>query len=256
MSSEDKSIIPGAYVRLSFTAMTKEGEIAESTRRKIKEGEVEKEVDNPIIIKVGNKEIFFEDELIGLKEGDEKEFTLPPERAYGKRDPNRVERIPIKKLRTMLGGKKPYVGALLYSEDNRYYGKIIYVGSRDAMVDRNHPFADKEIVVKVKIHEVVLPDAPINKKVKIIIARHTPDIADKVKIRKKADVLDLILPSEITMKLSAIDLLRNVWINRKALADELLREINISGLRFIDEFKLEEEKETVMQKSDKTKEAE
>jgi len=253
VSNKEKSIIPGAYVKLSFTAMTKEGEIAESTKRKIKEGDVEKEVDNPIVIKIGNKEVFFEDELIGLKEGEEKDFILPPDRAYGKRDPSKVERIPIKKLRAMLGGKKPYVGALLYSEDDRYYGKVIYVGGRDAMVDRNHPFADKEIVVKVKVHQIVPPDAPISERVKIILMRHTRDITDKVKIRKKADTLDIIIPSDITMKLPAIDLLRNVWINRKTLADELLRELDISGVRFIDEFKLEEEKEVAGSKSSETR---
>lgn len=240
MSDQEKSIIPGAYVKLSFTTMTKKGEIAESTREKVKEGDTEKEVDNPVIIKVGNKEVFFEDELIGLKEGEEKEFTLPPDRAYGKRDPSKIERIPIKKLKAMLGGKKPYVGALLYDENNRYYGKIVYVGSRDAMIDRNHPFAGEEIVVKVKIHQVVLPDAPINERVKAILMRHTTNIADKIEINMKTDVLDIIIPSEITMKLSEVDLLRNLWVRRKALADELLRELNISEVRFIDEFKLEE----------------
>ncbi len=239
MSEKEKVIIPGTYVRLSYTAMTKDGTVTESTKRRVREGEEEKEVDIPIIIKVGSKEVFFEEELIGLKAGDEKEFIIPPERAYGHRDPSKVERIPIKKLRAMLGGKKPYVGALLYDENERYYGKIIYVGSRDAMVDRNHPFADKEIIVKVKIHDTVPPDASEDDKIRIILKRHIPDLAEKFRFKKEDGVLEIIVPSEITLKLSAVDLIRNVWLNRKALADELLREINIEGVKFIDEFKLE-----------------
>lgn len=239
MSEKEKVIIPGAYARLSYVAMTKEGEITESTKRKIKEGEEEKEIDQPIVIKIGSGEIFFEDELVGLKEGDEKEFVLPPERAYGRRDPSKVERIPIKKLKAMLGGKKPYVGAMLYGEDDRYYGKIIYVGSRDAMVDRNHPFADKEIIVKVKIHEIVPPEASMNEKAKIILMRYLSDLSDKIALNVKENMLEVITPADITMKFTAVDLLRRVWVNRKSLADELLKELDVNEVRFIDEFKLE-----------------
>jgi len=67
----EKEIVPGAYVVMTYIAKTEEGEVVESTKRKIKREEKEEEVDIPIVVKVGAKEVFFDEDLVGLKKGEE-----------------------------------------------------------------------------------------------------------------------------------------------------------------------------------------
>lgn len=244
----EKEIIPGTYVLLSYTAMTEEGDVVESTKKKIKRDDKEEEVDRPIVVKVGSKEIFFDEELVGLKEGAEKEIVLPPEKAYGKRDPSKIERIPVKKLKAMLGGKKPEVGAILYTEGGDYYGKIIYVGARDALVDKNHPFADKTIKVNVKIHKVVMPTDTLEERVNIILRRHFAEYAEKLKVSLVDGEVEITLPSDVALKMSSWELIRNIYANRKLAADELLKELNVNKIRFIDEFALEPIEEEKIEK--------
>jgi len=234
----EKEIIPGAYVLISYEARTRDNKIAESTKRTIKKNEETEEKDFPIVIKIGDKEVFFEEELIGLKDGEEKEIILPPEKAYGERDPKKITRIAIKRLRAMLGGRTPSVGDILYSEEGGYFGKVVYIGSRDALIDRNHPFAGEEILVHVKIHKVVLPADPPNEKISIIARRHFKDYADKLKFSLVGNTLEITVPSDTIMNLTGLDLLRSIYAPRKIAAEEFIRELNIDKVRYIEEFSI------------------
>ena len=246
----EKEIVPGAYVVMTYIEKTEEGEVVGSTKRKIKREEKEEEVDIPIVVKVGAKEVFFDEDLVGLKKGEEKELVIPPEKAYGKRDPKKIERVPVKRLKAMMGGKRPEVGAILYTEDGNYYGKIVYVGARDALVDKNHPYADKTIKVQVKIHDIVTPVDPPNEVLQIILKRYFSDYATQLKASITNGTIEIVMPSELTMSLSAWELIREIYARRKSAAEELLKELTVSQVRFIDEFALEAVKEGEKEKTE------
>ncbi len=239
--SNGKKIIPGAYVKLSFEAKTEEGEIADSTKQRIKKNDEYEEIDVPIVVKIGEREVFFDDFLLDLEEGKEYDIKVPPEKAYGKRDPKRIETIPIKKLRSLTGERKFSVGQILYDSEGRYYGKIIYVGSRDITIDRNHPLAGKNILVHLKIHKVVLPSDPAPERLRMILERYLgEELTNKVKIDLGDRELEITFPTDILMRMSIRDLVRTVYLPRKTMAEEILRELSLDKVKFVEAFSLVE----------------
>ncbi len=83
----------GSSVTVDYTLYLEDGKIFDTT---IEEVGVSAGFENgdytPLIFNVGSESIIngFSEELLGLREGDEKRFTLTPERAYGERLDERV----------------------------------------------------------------------------------------------------------------------------------------------------------------------
>ena len=71
----------GSTVRVHYTAMTKNGEVVGSTAG-----------GDPLRITVGAGKVMrgFEEALEGMSAGESKKATIPPEKAYGRRDPTAV----------------------------------------------------------------------------------------------------------------------------------------------------------------------
>src|SRR5262245_13411429 len=68
-------IAPGTVVTIAYDVSTEEGEIVESS-----------EISGPVSFVHGRKAILpgLDERLLGLKEGDERSFTLRPEEAFGR----------------------------------------------------------------------------------------------------------------------------------------------------------------------------
>ncbi|MHA1617587.1 MAG: FKBP-type peptidyl-prolyl cis-trans isomerase [Candidatus Njordarchaeales archaeon] len=236
-----KKVLPGSYVKLSFEAKTEDGEITESTKRRVQRDEEFEDVDMPIIIKIGEKEVFFEDFLLNLEEGKEYDIEVPPEKAYGVRDPKKIETIPLKRLRSLTGEKRFSIGQILYDANGQYYGRIIYIGSRDVTIDRNHPYAGKKIIVHLKIHKVVLPSDPEDERLKVILERYLgEELLEKINAESKDKEVEIEFPASVLMSEDFRRLLRTVYVVRKAIAEEIMRELNFDRVRFIDTFSIRE----------------
>ena len=234
----EKKVIPSSFIKISYTVFDEEGNELYSTTRKNQQG-VEEE--KPVIIKVGDKEVFFEDILIGKSEGGEFEETLPPEKAFGPRDPKKIINVPLRKLRAITGRKDFHVGDELYTQNNEYFGRIVMVGSRGVVIDQNHPLAGKTLKVKVKIHKVVNPEDSDKDKVDILIEKYLGEFANKVKTDIVGEELTITLPAKETSTMDGGTLVRFIYVPRKILATEIMRETSIKKVQFIDEFKLEAE---------------
>ena len=235
--SEKRVIIPGSYAKISYEIRTEDDQLIESTKSKEKKDDTEIEIDRPIIVKQGNKEILFDDELLNIPENEEKEIILPPEKGFGKRDPKKVESIPLKKLRAMIGRRNIQVGDVLYTENRGYYGTVKYIGSRDVLIDRNHPFAGKKLIVKLKVHKIIYPTDPPEEKLKFIAERYFgSDIAEKFGFKLAGDQLLVQVPSEILMDLNVRELLRKIYAPRKDFVNELFAELNLKKIEFKEEF--------------------
>lgn len=99
---------------------------------------------------VGQKQMIpgFERELMGLKQGEKTEFTLPPEDAYGAHDSDKVQQIPVETF----GGIAPEVGMTLLSD----LGPFVVTEINDELVtvDFNHALAGKSLTFNVEVIEV------------------------------------------------------------------------------------------------------
>ncbi|HNU75443.1 MAG: peptidylprolyl isomerase [Bacteriovoracaceae bacterium] len=102
------------------------------------------------------------DAFIGMKEGEEKTITIPPEDAFGPWDQNKVQKL----SGIILGdGEVPQVGQVvklkMENKKDDVYGKIIDAGPLHVEVDLNHPLAGKTLHYAIKVVEI--RDNPDNK---------------------------------------------------------------------------------------------
>ena len=95
----------------------------------------------------------FESRLEGKQAGDELEFTLTAEEAYGPIEENAQARIPVKHLQ---GSKrwKPGMLAMVQTEQGPRQVRILKVGKFMVDIDTNHPLAGKDLTFAVKVVSV------------------------------------------------------------------------------------------------------
>ena len=100
----------------------------------------------------------FEKELVNLEKGNEFDFTLTKEQAYGDYDNDHV--IDLDKNIFTVNGKfdkdNIFVDAIvpLQNEDgNRFFAKVVAIGDDKVRVDLNHPLAGLELNFKGHVVE-------------------------------------------------------------------------------------------------------
>ncbi|MGC9514629.1 FKBP-type peptidyl-prolyl cis-trans isomerase [Methanocrinis sp.] len=95
----------------------------------------------PALIVVGSGDVVegFKDELMGKEIGSSGSVEVPPEEAYGVRDPENVELIPLTKFKK----ERPEIG-MRVSVDGKM-GTLTRIIGRKARIDYNHALADKTV---------------------------------------------------------------------------------------------------------------
>src|SRR3990167_706656 len=154
------------FIEIEFTAKTKEGNIFDSNIK----GDLEKINPNieakPFIFSLGEGMFLkgVEDFLIEKKfqPGEDLEIELPPERAFGNRNPGLIQRIPMK---IFMEQRLNPVPGIMFNFDGRI-AKVLSVSGGRVMVDFNNPIAGKNVVYKLKILRKV---EDINEKAKSFI---------------------------------------------------------------------------------------
>ena len=133
----------GTSVTLHFSLALENGHIVDSNF----EG-------NPATFSVGDGNLLpgFESSLFGLEVGDEREFIIPPENAFGQHNTQNVQSVD----RGNFDESDLEIGSILSFQngDGELPGVIIALEENLVMVDFNHPLSGKNIVFKVKIVEI------------------------------------------------------------------------------------------------------
>ncbi len=106
-----------------------------------------------------NVVVGLEKALAGKKQGDKVEITLNPEEAYGMRNPEAMQRVPLKHLEFPIGVKKPRVGGLARVRSEKGWHNVIITksGKFHADVDFNHPLAGRTLHYEIEV--VAIRDA-------------------------------------------------------------------------------------------------
>jgi FKBP-type peptidyl-prolyl cis-trans isomerase SlyD len=94
-----------------------------------------------------------EEALEGRNAGESFSVTVTPEKAYGPRRPDAMQRVPIKHL---MGAKrwKPGMIAQVKTEQGPRHVLVAKVGHKFADVDTNHPMAGQILTFNIDIIEV------------------------------------------------------------------------------------------------------
>lgn len=109
---------------------------------------------SPIEFVVGAGQVIsgFEKAVLGMEMGEEKEFTLEPEEAYGEYDPNLVEKVP----RNMLPEDINEGTLLVITLPNgvQLPAKVSKITENTATLDFNHPLAGERLHFKIKVVDI------------------------------------------------------------------------------------------------------
>ncbi|HXW37770.1 MAG TPA: peptidylprolyl isomerase [Nitrososphaerales archaeon] len=129
-------------------------------------------------------------EIKNMNAGDKKEVVVPPEKAFGQRDPTQMRMIPIRKF-----GEKAAemsVGDTV-DVDNRV-GIVRFIGSGRAQVDFNHRLAGKSIAYDFEVVKKLETD---DEKLRALIDRRFAGEGAKVTFDLKEDGLNVQIPDEL-----------------------------------------------------------
>ena len=133
----------GDFIRVDYTESV-DGRVISTTDRDLamKNDIYEEGVEyGPALIIVGSGDVVagFKEELIGKEIGASGSVEVPPEKAYGVRDPEDVELIPLTKFKK----ERPEIG-MRVSVDGKM-GTLTRIIGRKARIDYNHVLADKVV---------------------------------------------------------------------------------------------------------------
>ena len=146
----------GDMVLVDYVGKT-DGEIFDLTvEEKAEEADLEAENFDPIPVLIGEKYVIegFEEALESMEVGDEKEVEISPEKGYGERDSDQIEKYPEKEFERQ--DVQVRVGEELMIGNRR--GRVISKGSGRVRIDFNHPLAGKDLEYWIEIKEKVEDD--------------------------------------------------------------------------------------------------
>lgn len=112
---------------------------------------------NPATLQLGTGQLapFLESCLLGLSEGTHQTFELAPEKAFGPRNPELVQRVSRATLDENSTPDAQYaVGDLVdfaAPGGGRFAGILREINAVDALFDFNHPLAGQSLLFEVKI---------------------------------------------------------------------------------------------------------
>lgn len=157
------------FIEIEFTGRIKDGEIFDSNIKEDLE-KLHKEHDHPIEIKplifcLGEGMFLksIDNLLVGKPETKASyEIELAPENAFGKRNSQFVQTIPLKAFRESNANPVP---GMMFNMDGRI-AKILSVSGGRVMVDFNNPLAGKTVVYKINVIRKV---EDLNEKIKSLI---------------------------------------------------------------------------------------
>ncbi|RLG07056.1 MAG: peptidylprolyl isomerase [Thaumarchaeota archaeon] len=207
----------GDLVLIDYTIRVKEtGELIETTIKDVadKEGVQGAGRFEPRLAIPGKGYMLkaFEEQLIGMAPGEEKKFEIPPEKAFGQRDPSKIKVIPLRRLKDVEGPIT--IGSRIVVDGKE--GIVRSIGSGRVQVDFNPYLAGKTLDCYVKIVKILTEKT---EKIKALIHNRIPDVeVEKFKIRATKNGVTIQIPEEAMM-------LPAIQVTKRALAKDLIEHI-------------------------------
>jgi len=105
------------------------------------------------MVAVGAKQVItgLENALIGMKKDDIKEITIPPEEAFGLKDPELIKKVPRELFEQ--NNIEPIEGMTIRTAAG--LATIESVAEDVVVVDLNHPLAGKTFTFEIEIEDIV-----------------------------------------------------------------------------------------------------
>jgi peptidylprolyl isomerase len=201
----------GSLILLDYTAKIKDtDEIFETTR----ENDVKNSQDfdpsrkyEPRLLGVGEGWVLkgLDDALLNANMSEPLNIEIPPEKAFGERDPSKVRMIPLRKL----GEKANEVGVGDVVELDERMGIVRFIGSGRVQVDFNHKYAGRTLIYDAKILKKLESD---DEKITNLIKRRLPIDLSDINYDKKDSDLEISIPEKIFL-LDGLQIIKRGIVN-------------------------------------------
>jgi len=141
------TISKGSKIKLDYEGKLENGEVFDSSTHGDHSHPLEFEVGSGKVIKG------FDEAVIGMNEGEEKEFSIEPAEAYGERNEALKREVPKESVQV---GRELEKGMTLVMQtpQGNVPVNILEVGDKTVTLDLNHPLAGKKLMFKIKVLEV------------------------------------------------------------------------------------------------------
>lgn len=142
--NEETRISEGSKVELHFSVAIENGVEIDNTRSR----------EEPVSLTIGDGSLLpgFEKALFGLRAGDRRTVSLPPDDAFGPWNSENIQ-----KFDTIKFEQTPIIGNMIEFEDKAkqsLFGVVKSVNEDITEIDFNHPLAGKDITFEVEIFKV------------------------------------------------------------------------------------------------------
>ncbi len=138
------AIKKGDKVKVEYTGTLDDGTVFDTSEGK-----------QPLEFEAGAGQLIkgFDEAIMGMEKGEEKEIKLTPEKAYGDHNPELIKKIPRDKIPVPEGQeiKQGMMLALGTPDGKQIPAKITEVTDKEITIDLNHPLAGKNLNFKVKV---------------------------------------------------------------------------------------------------------
>lgn len=190
------------FIEIEYTGKLADGTIFDATSEKVAKehhlNSANREY-KPAVICVGERQILLglDMQLVDKEYGKDYTVTLPPEKAFGKRDIKQVKIIPMNMFRQH--NVQPQPG--LQIDVDGEIGVVARVSGGRVMVNFNHPLAGKEVVYTYKVLRKVTDQ---KEKVTAFLSAILRLPAEAMKIEVKDDKAVVALPGELPAQIGTI----------------------------------------------------
>jgi peptidylprolyl isomerase len=228
----------GDFILIDYTAKVKEtNEVFDTTTEETAKKEhlrKEGEIYEPKLIVIGEGWVLktLDENLTIMELGKATSVEIPPEKAFGARDPEKVKRVPLKHLTAK--GINPAIGTRI-----EYNGKMASVRSMGAgrvLLDYNPPLAGKTLVYEVTVQKKLETN---EEKIAALIHRRIPVAeAAKFKLATEEKTLTVDMPEETFY-------LEGVQVAKRGIAMDVQKFFpETTAVKFVETFKAEPKPET------------
>jgi peptidylprolyl isomerase len=186
----------GDFIIVNYIAKVKEtGEVFDTTIEEIAKKEhlyMEGEIYEPKLVVIGEGWVLkaLDESLTTLDVGKPSSIEIPPDKAFGARDSEKVKRVPLRHLTAK--GITPSLGMRV-----EYNGKMATVratGAGRVLLDFNPPLAGKTLVYEITVQKKL---ETVNEKIAALIHRRIPAVEEnKFKFSVRQKIVSIEMPEE------------------------------------------------------------
>jgi peptidylprolyl isomerase len=187
----------GDFILINYTAKVKEtNEVFDTTIEETSKKEhlhKEGEIYEPKLVVIGEGWVLktLDESLTTMKLNKATSVEIPPEKAFGPRDPEKIKRVPLKHLLAK-DVHNPTIGMRI-----EYGGKnatIRSIGAGRVLLDFNPPLAGKTLVYEVTVNKKLKAN---EEKIAALIHRRIPVVeAEKFKFAVQEKTLTIDMPED------------------------------------------------------------